>query len=70
LALLEASEGKIGSAFERVLLYCFHYDANAGRYTLWAVHVMQVGGITTLLVLAGILIGFWFKEHRRRKEAM
>ena len=29
LALAEASEGKLGSVGDKVLLYCFHYDASA-----------------------------------------
>ena len=33
LGLVEASQGKIGSPVDQVLLFCFHYDPTAG--TLW-----------------------------------
>ena len=34
LALVEASEGKVGSPVDQVLLLCFRYDATTGKYTL------------------------------------
>ncbi|MGH7601733.1 MAG: SCO family protein, partial [bacterium] len=34
LALVEASENKIGSLVDQVLLYCFHYDPSIGKYGL------------------------------------
>ena len=33
LALVEASDGKIGSPVDRVLLLCYHYDPATGQYT-------------------------------------
>ena len=32
LALVEASQGRIGSPVDRLLLYCYQYDPAAGRY--------------------------------------
>src|SRR5262249_6923074 len=49
MGLLEASEGKIGSAVDRFLLYCYHYDAESGRYVLAAVNLMRAGGALTVL---------------------
>ena len=47
LALVEAGEGKVGTAFDQILLYCFHYDEAAGRYGPAAFHLMQIaGGLT------------------------
>ena len=31
LALLEASDGKVGSKVDSLLLYCYHYDPMTGR---------------------------------------
>ena len=68
LALLEASEGKIGTTIDRILLYCYHYDPDAGGYTLLAFNVMKLGGVMTLVVL-GLFLGiFWFRESRRRSR--
>ena len=47
LALTEAGEGKVGSAGEQILLDCFHYDANAGRYVVAAGNIMRLGGAAT-----------------------
>jgi protein SCO1/2 len=66
LALMEASEEKIGNTFDRVLLYCYHYDPDAGGYTVLAGNVMKVGGILTLAGLAVFLGIFWLWEWRRR----
>ena len=33
LGLVEASNNKIGSPVDQILLYCFHYDATLGRYS-------------------------------------
>jgi len=64
LALSEASEGKVGSVFDQILLYCFHYDAEAGRYGPAAVKLMRVGGVLTLVVLGGMLVVLWRRDRR------
>lgn len=51
-ALVEASQNKIGSLAERLLLLCFHYDPNTGRYTLAIRRVLQIGGMGTIAALA------------------
>lgn len=69
LALTEASAGKIGSPVDQVLLFCFHFDAATGKYTLAATRLMKAGGALSALVLAAFLTSFWVREHRRRKAA-
>jgi protein SCO1/2 len=59
LALLEASEGKIGSTVDKILLYCYHYDPAAKGYVLMAGELMRVGGAVTLVLLAGLYLGMW-----------
>jgi protein SCO1/2 len=66
LALLEASQGKIGNTMDRILLYCYHYDPSAGGYVGLAANIMKLGGVATLLILALILGIFWVKEHTRK----
>jgi len=67
LALLEASEGKIGSTVDRVILYCFHYDPNAGSYVVFAGHVMRAGGVLTVVIFGSALAVLWWHERRKRK---
>ena len=62
LALLEASEGKIGNTLDKFILYCYHYDPSAKGYVLFAGNVMRFGGIITVLLLVGALFILWRKE--------
>jgi protein SCO1/2 len=69
MALLEASEGKIGTTLDRIILWCHIYDAQAGGYVVLAMRVMQLGGALTLAVLAGGLGWFWWRETQSRRLA-
>ncbi len=66
-ALVEASEGKVGTTVDRVLLYCFRYDPAANSYVPHAVNLMKLGGLLTVLVLGGMLVFFWRRERRRQQ---
>ena len=68
LALTEAGQGRVGSTADRLLLYCFHYDANAGRFVVAAANVMRLGALGTVTVLGVWLGGWWLREWRRREE--
>ncbi len=65
LALCEAREGK-SSLGDKIILYCFHYDANEGRYVMAASRIMRAGGALTALTLGGWLLVSW---RRSRREA-
>ena len=69
MALLEASQGKIGTTLDRIILWCHIYDAQAGGYVVLAMRVMQVGGAVTLLLLGGGLGWFWWQESQARRLA-
>ena len=69
LALSEASEGKLGSFSDKVLLYCFHYDPLARSYVPFARNIMRAGGAMTVLVLGSILSLLWRRERRRNHHA-
>ena len=67
LALLEASEGKVGTAWDQAIMFCFHYDATTGRYGPAAVKIMRAGGLLTLLTLGGAMFVLW--RRGRKKSA-
>lgn len=67
LSLVEASEGKIGSALDQLILTCFHYDPSIGSYTLSAYRLMRAGGYLTMLVVGG-LIGFALLREKSRNR--
>ena len=53
-ALIEASEGRIGSAIEKLLLFnCFQYDPERNSYTPSAWKLMRTAAVLMLLVLVG-----------------
>lgn len=56
LSLVEASQGRIGTTLDQVLLFCFHYDATAGAYAPTAVGLMKVGAAATVLLVAAFLL--------------
>ncbi len=66
MALVEAGQGRIGTTLDHVLLFCFHYDAEAGRYAPTARKLMQLAGGLTLVTLLVGLIPSW---RRRRRDA-
>ncbi len=70
LALVEAGQGKIGSALDQIILFCFHYDAEAGRYAPAAWNIMRATGVLTVIVLGTILTLLWIRDSRRSKRSM
>jgi protein SCO1/2 len=56
LGLIEASNNKIGSMVDQLLLYCYHYDPATGRYGPVVMNIMRLGGIATVLGIGGLLL--------------
>jgi protein SCO1/2 len=67
LSLIEASQGKVGTTIDRLILSCFHYDPKAGSYVPMAMNIMRLGGVITLVVLTAILGSLWMRESRKHK---
>jgi protein SCO1/2 len=63
LGLVDASSGKIGSPVDEVLLFCYHYDPHTGKYGLLISHVVQLGGLATILIGGVFLILLFRGEH-------
>ncbi len=68
LALLEASRGKIGNVFDRLLMFCYHYEPSARGYSLQAVKVMQLGAMATVALLGGYLMVFWTRQRKGKMK--
>ncbi len=65
LGLLEASDGKIGTTIDRIILYCFHYDPEAKSYVLMAQNVMKLGGLVSVIFL-GVFVGtMWIRTRQK-----
>ncbi|HXJ16372.1 MAG TPA: SCO family protein [Candidatus Polarisedimenticolia bacterium] len=63
LGLVEASQGKIGSPVDRILLFCYHYDPHTGKYGLLISRIIQLAGILTVLIGGIFLILLFRGEH-------
>jgi protein SCO1/2 len=63
LGLVEASEGKIGTPVDQVLLFCYHYDPSTGKYGLLISRLIQLAGAVTVLAIASLMLVLYKKEH-------
>lgn len=70
LSLVEASEGKIGSLGDQILLFCFQFDHTAGKYSLAAMNIMRAGGAISVVALASVVVFLLYRENRRNKQAL
>lgn len=55
-ALIESSAGRIGSAIDKLVLYCYHYDPATGSYGFVAMNIVRAGGAVTLFALIGFIV--------------
>ena len=55
LGLVEAGAGKIGNVVDQLLLYCYHYDPEQGKYSATIMRVLRLGGVATMLFLGTII---------------
>lgn len=67
LGLVEASENKIGSPVDRLLLFCYHYDPKTGEYGLLVHRVVNTAAATTAGLL-GLFLFVMLRAERRRKD--
>lgn len=69
LAIVEAGAGRVGTAIDQVLLFCFHYDAAQGRYSLAIWSLLRVGGLATVGALAGFVVWSLRREQRAKTRS-
>lgn len=68
LALVEASQHRIGTLADRLFLLCFHYNPATGRYGLMITRIVQAAGIGTVVALAGLM--HHLNRLARRRETL
>jgi protein SCO1 len=64
LGLVEASNERIGTATDQVMLYCFHYDPSTGKYALVVMNILRLAGALTVGILATFLIVMFRRDFR------
>jgi protein SCO1/2 len=55
LAILEASNHRIGSATDLILLYCCNYSPGEGRYTVSVLRVLGLAGLGSVCAMIALL---------------
>ncbi len=66
LALAESAEGKQGlSLGDRVLLFCYTYSSETGKYTLAIWKLVRFAAVLTVLSMGA---GFWMLQRSRAKD--
>lgn len=56
LSLVEASQEKIGSPVDAILLFCCAYNPATGKYGLLVSRLLMIGGGLTVLVIGGLVL--------------
>jgi protein SCO1 len=61
MALVDSGQGKVGSLIDELLLYCYHYDPETGRYGATVMNLVRLGGVLTV----GAMVAFFVISRRR-----
>jgi protein SCO1/2 len=62
--LMEAAAERIGSLSDAIILFCYHYDPSAAKYSLAILKVVKVAGILTVASIASLV--FFLSRRDRR----
>jgi protein SCO1/2 len=63
-SLIDSANGRIGTAVDKILLLCYHYDPMIGRYGLAISWLIKGAGITTIVLLGSFL---WINFRREAR---
>ena len=67
LALIDASQHKIGNIVDEVMLFCYHYDPTTGRYNAATITAVRIAGILTVVLLGGFIFLSVRRETREHR---
>jgi len=56
LGLVQASDNRIGTLVDQVLLYCYHYDPATGKYSAIITRIVRLSAIATILTLGVMFV--------------
>jgi protein SCO1 len=68
LSVLDASQEKVASVADRMLMLCFHYDPISGKYGFAIMNAIRAGGLLTMLGIGGAIFAMVRRERRKRVE--
>jgi protein SCO1/2 len=64
LALTEAGQGRLGDWSDRLLLLCYHYDPETGRYSALVRMILRIAAGILLIAGAGFLAVALWRDRR------
>jgi protein SCO1/2 len=67
-SLMDASQNKIGSPTDQILLTCFHYNPTSGKYDLFAINMLRTGAAVSVFILGFFLISFLRRDKKKFKK--
>jgi protein SCO1/2 len=67
-ALIEAASARIGNVADQLLLYCYRYDPQAGRYSASILNVVRALAVLTVLGLFGFIVTASRRQKKPRTE--
>lgn len=67
-ALMEATESRIGSVVDQIMLYCFHYDPKQGKYGPYVVSFLRLGAGATLIGIGAFYVAMRKRSKKKRKN--
>jgi protein SCO1/2 len=70
MGLVEASQGKIGNAVDAILLYCYHYDPETGKYGAMVANILRLSAAVTIFFLGGLLFILWRLDRAATQKAL
>jgi protein SCO1/2 len=65
LGLMDSAQGKIGSAVDQLMLYCYHYDPQTGTYGFAILRAMRFAAVLTLLGIGTMFFVFWRRNKKK-----
>ena len=68
MALVESGQGRVGSPIDELLLFCYHYDPESGRYGATVMNLVRLGGILTVGAMATFFVLMRRREMRTSME--
>jgi protein SCO1 len=63
-AIVDASNGRVGSVVDSLVLYCYHYDPATGRYGVAIMRLLRTAAAGTVLVLGAFIVAMIRREKR------
>jgi len=70
LGLVEASQNKIGTFTDQMLLYCYHYDPRTGKYGAIISRIMSIAGAATILFLGAFIFVLYRADASAQQKGL